>query len=66
MEIIHRNLSKMKNKILSSCLLGNYKECLGEFRNTSYGVFGAEREKTIPYHFLTSITWGSGAEQRAS
>ena len=43
--IIHSNLSKMKNKILPTCLKGNYTDSLGEFSNTSYGVFGAERVK---------------------
>ena len=33
----------MKNKILQTCLQGNYRDSLGEFSNTSYGVFGAER-----------------------
>ena len=41
--IIHSNLSKTKNKILPTCLQGNYRDSLGEFSNTSYGVFGAER-----------------------
>ena len=31
----------MKNQILSTFLQGNYKDSLGEFSNTSYGVFGA-------------------------
>ena len=33
---------KIENKILPSCLQGNYRDSLGEFSNTSYGVFGAE------------------------
>ena len=43
--IIHSNLSKMKNKILPTCLQGNYRDSLGEFNNTrmSYGMFRAER-----------------------
>ena len=41
--IIHSNISKMKNKVLPSCLQGNYRDGLGEFSCTSYGVFGAER-----------------------
>ena len=41
--IIQSNLSKMKNKILTTCLQGNYRDSLGEFSNTSYGVFGTER-----------------------
>ena len=45
--IIHSKLyvSKMKDKILPTCLEGNYRHSLGEFSNTSYGVFGAERVK---------------------
>ena len=38
--IMHSYLSKMKNKILPICLQGNYTDSLGEFSNTSYGVFG--------------------------
>ena len=41
--IIHRKLPKMKNKILPTCLQGNYGDSLGEFINTSDGVVGAER-----------------------
>ena len=44
--IINSTLSKMKNKILPTCLQGNYRDSLGEFSNTSYGVFGAERGLT--------------------
>ena len=38
-------ISKMRNKILPSCLQGNYCDSLGEFSNTSHmhGMFGAER-----------------------
>ena len=43
--IIHRKLSKMKNKILPTCLQGNCGDSLGEFSNTSYGIVGAERVK---------------------
>ena len=43
--IIHRNLTKMKNKILPTCLQGNYGDSLGEFSNTSYG---GQSGKTIP------------------
>ena len=39
---VNTNLSKMKNKILPTCLQGNYRDSLGEFSNTSYGVFEAE------------------------
>ena len=46
--IIHRKLSQMKNKILPTCLQGNYGGSLGEFRSTSYGVFGAERVNDFP------------------
>ena len=38
--ILHRNLSKIKNKYLPTCLQGKYRDSLGEFSNTSYGVFG--------------------------
>ena len=41
--IIHSKLSKMKNKILPTCLLGNYRHSLGEFSNTTYGMFRTER-----------------------
>ena len=34
----------MKNKILPTCLQGNYGDSLGEFNNMPYGKFGAERE----------------------
>ena len=37
--IIHRKLSKMKNKIL----LSEHVYRLGEFNNISHGAFGAER-----------------------
>ena len=43
--IIHRNLSKMIYKSLPTCSQGNYRDCLGEFSNISYEVFGAERVK---------------------
>ena len=37
--VIHDcSLSKMKNNILLNCLQGNYRNSLGEFSNTSYGV----------------------------
>ena len=35
----------MKNKILPTCLQGNYGDNLGELRDTSYGIIGAERVK---------------------
>ena len=38
---MNRNLSNMKNKVLQTCLQGNYRASLGELSNTSYGVFGA-------------------------
>ena len=41
--IIHSNLFKLKNKIFPTCLQGNYRERLGEFSITSYGVIEAER-----------------------
>ena len=51
--IIHRKLPKMKDKILPTCLQGNYRDSLGEFSNTSYGIIGAERDK--PIHQFTLI-----------
>ena len=41
-KIIHCNLSKMKSKILPTCLQRNYSDRLGEISNTSC-VFGAGR-----------------------
>ena len=41
----------MKNKFLSSCSQGNYRDSLGDFINASYGVFGAER-------LLKVVFWG--------
>ena len=43
--IIYNNSSKMKNKVLPTCSHGNYRDSLGEFSNTSYNVFEAERVK---------------------
>ena len=43
--ILNSNLSKMKNKILPTCLQGSYRDSLGEFSNASYSLFGAERVK---------------------
>ena len=37
----------MKNKILPTCLQGNYGDSLGEFSNTSYGAFEAERVEGV-------------------
>ena len=37
--IVLSNLSKMKNNILTTCLQGNCRESLGEFSNSSHGVF---------------------------
>ena len=52
--IIHRKLSKMKNKILPTCYGNNF----GEFSNTSYGVVRAERviKIAIPYTATASLT----------
>ena len=36
----------MKNKILPTCLQGNYRDSLGELSNTSYGVFEADKVKS--------------------
>ena len=43
--IVHINLSKMTNKIFPTCFQGNYRDSLGEFSNTSYGVFAADGVK---------------------
>ena len=45
--IIHRNLSKMKNKVLSTCLLGPILDRIHLIQQYDmyahiYGVFGAE------------------------
>ena len=59
--IIHRKLSKMKNKILPTCLQGNYGDSLGEFSNTLYGVVRADRVNRIEdnlfsnYNHLPSV-----------
>ena len=45
--LVHSNLSKMKNKFLPTCLEENYRDSLGEFRNTSYGTLEAERVKGL-------------------
>ena len=43
--INNNNLFKMKNKTLPTCLQGNYRDSLGEFSNTSYGMFVADHER---------------------
>ena len=43
--IKHSDISKMKNKILPTCLQGNFRDSLREFSNTPNGMFGAERVK---------------------
>ena len=45
--IIYSSLCKMKNKIISTCLQGNYRYNLGEFSITSYCVCEAESVKSI-------------------
>ena len=40
-----QSISKMKNNILPTSSQRHYRDSLGEFCNTSYGVFGAERVK---------------------
>ena len=45
--IIHSNLSKIKDKILPTCFQGNYRDSLGEFSNTSSGMFGSKSVKLI-------------------
>ena len=57
--IIHIYLSKIKNKNDPPTFLqGSYGENLGEFSNTSYGVFEAERlRKTLTsFVVMTTIT----------
>ena len=39
-------LSTMKNKILPTCLQGNFRDSFGQFNNMSYVVSGAERVKS--------------------
>ena len=56
--ITHSNLSQMKNKILPTCLQGNYGDSLGEFSNASYFVFGAERGKTAEQKTKLSMACG--------
>ena len=54
---IHNNLSKVKNKILSTCFQGNCKDTFGEFSNTSYHVFWDDRLKSCySQHALSNIT----------
>ena len=55
--ITHRKLSKLKSKILTTCLQGIYRDSLGEFSNTSYVVFGDERvrPKSPLIHHLCSF-----------
>ena len=49
--IVLSTLSKIKNKILSTCLQGNCRDSLGEFVNTSYiclySVFEGEKVKMM-------------------
>ena len=56
--ILCSNLSKMKNKILPSYLKDDYRESLGEFSSSSFGVFGAERVVLfqIRIHYWQEIT----------
>ena len=48
--IIHNNLSQMKNKILPTCLQANYRDSLGEFSNTEYGVLGLRAFGAVSRH----------------
>ena len=41
--IIQSKFTQMKNKILSTCLQGSYRNSLGELSNTSNDVLGAAR-----------------------
>ena len=43
----------MKNKILPTCLQGNYGDSLGELSKMSYGIAGA---KNVQYN-LSIFTW---------
>ena len=49
------NVSKIKDKILPTCLQGNYRHSLGEFSNMSRGVFGAERHN--PHIFPSNLSF---------
>ena len=44
--IIHNKLSKMKSKILTACLQGNYRNILGEFSNTSLIPYFSDYKST--------------------
>ena len=44
--IIHSKVSKLKDKILRTCLQGNFKDSSREFSKMSYGLFGVDRVKT--------------------
>ena len=45
--IMYSILSKMKNKILPTCLQRNYRNSLREFSKTLYGVLGAEKVNCV-------------------
>ena len=60
--IIHRKLSKMKNKILPTCLQGDNGDSLGEFSNISSGIVGAERVKGFKiFFYFCQNCWVLGA-----
>ena len=63
--VMHSNLSKMKHKILPTCLQGNSRDSLGEFSNTSHGVCRAERVKPGFYERCSNVVRdGSSTEER--
>ena len=44
---VNGNLKVLKQlKVLPTCFQGIYRDNLGEFSSTSYGGFGAEKDKT--------------------
>ena len=49
----YSNQCNKKNKIPLTCLQGNCGDSLGEFSNTSYGVFGAERVNITFFSILS-------------
>ena len=49
------NLPKMKNKILPTCLQGNYRDSLVEFNNTSHGVGREGLTETITGNYLVGF-----------
>ena len=61
--IIHTNLSKMKNKILPTCVKGNYRDSLGEFSDKlcQMACLGLRRfTKSTAQCLLTISSWVQG------